>query len=106
MQTVAITQIDSALAGYDAAAKKAAVVNAMLDDLQKQLRSARAQAQAGEIDALTLANDESEYAGGAQARMQALIQTQQAVGDLEDAMQSPLTLPQPTLDAAANLNSK
>ncbi|HEY3761614.1 MAG TPA: TolC family protein [Verrucomicrobiae bacterium] len=106
VQTAAITEIDSALAGYDAAIKKARVAYTLLHDLQKQLRIARAQAQAGEIDGLTLANAGAEYATGAQAQMQALVQAQQALGGLEDAMQSPLTLPQQTLDAAANFKSK
>jgi len=106
VQTTAITEIDSAIAGYDAARKKAAVAGTLLEDLQKQLRSARAQAQAGEIDGLARANAEAEYATGAQAQTQALIQAQQALGDLENAMQSPSILPPETVDAAANQQIK
>jgi outer membrane protein TolC len=104
VQAAAITEIDSALAGYEAALKKMALAKKMLGDLQKQLDSVRAQAKAGEVDGLTLANAEVEYASAAQSQMDALVQAQQALGELEDAMQNPLTLPQPMLDTAANQN--
>ena len=102
VQTAAIAEIDSALAGYDAARRKSATAKLLLDDLQKQLDSVHAQAQAGEVEPLILANAEAEYATGAQNRLSALVQVQQALGQLEDAVQSPLTLPPETLDAAQN----
>jgi len=102
VQTTAIGEIDSALAGYDAARQKSATAQALLDDLQRQLNSVRAQAQAGEVGPLALATAEAEYAGGAQNRLDALVKAQQALGQLEDAVQSPLTLPPATLDAVEN----
>ena len=102
VQATAILQMDSALAAYAAALSKAATAKKLLNDLQGQLGPVRAQAQLGEVDALTLANAEAAYAAGAQSRMDALVQAQQALGQLEDAMQSPLTLPPETLDSAAN----
>ena len=92
VQTTAISEIDSALAGYDAALKKSAMVKSLLDDMQKQLDSVHAQAQAGAVEPLTLANAEVEYAAGAQSRLDALVKAQEALGQLEDAVQSPLTL--------------
>ncbi len=92
VQTTAISEIDSALAGYDAALKKSATVKSLLDDMQKQLDSVHAQAQAGAVEPLTLANAEVEYAAGAQSRLDALVKAQEALGQLEDAVQSPLTL--------------
>ncbi len=53
VQTTAIAEIDSALAGYDAALKKSATAKTLLDDMQKQLDSVHAQAQAGEVEPLT-----------------------------------------------------
>jgi len=97
VQTTAIGEIDSALAGYDAALQKSATAKTLLEDLQKQLDSVRAQAQAGEVEPLTLANAEAEYATGAQNRLDALIKAQQALGQLEDAVQSPLTLSPDTI---------
>ncbi len=102
VQATAISEIDTALAGYDAALNKAATAKKLLDDLQRQMAAVRAQAQVGEIDALTLANAEAEYATGAQNQMNALIQAQQVLGQLEDAVQSPLTLPPETLGAATH----
>ena len=99
VQTTAITEIDNALAGYDAALKKSAAVKTLLDDMQKQLDSVHAQAQAGAVEPLTLANAEVEYATGAQSRLDALIKAQQALGQLEDAVQSPLTLAPDTISA-------
>lgn len=99
VQANAISEIDSALAGYDAALKKSATAKHLLDDLQKQLNSVRAQAQLGEADALALANAEVEFATGAQNQLDAMVKAQQALGDLEDAVQSPLTLPPEMLKA-------
>gem|GEM_PF-5533408 len=78
----------------------------MLDDLQKQLDSVHAQAQAGEAEPLTFANAEAEYATGAQSRLDALVKAQTALGQLEDAVQSPLTLTPETIRAAQSNLSK
>jgi outer membrane protein, heavy metal efflux system len=91
VQATAISEIDSALAGYDAALQKSAIAKNLLDDLQKQLDSVRAQARLGEADALALANAEASYCAGAQNQLDALAKAQQALGALEDAVQSPLT---------------
>jgi outer membrane protein, heavy metal efflux system len=91
VQANAISEIDTALAGYDAALQKAAVAKTLLGDLQKQLDSVRSQAQAGEADALALANAELAYYTGVQNQLDALAKAQEALGTLEDAVQSPLT---------------
>ncbi len=93
VQANAIAEIDSALAGYHAALQQVATAKSLLDNSQEQLDSVRAQAQAGEADPLAVANAEVEFATGAQNRLDALVQAQQALGQLEDAVQSPLTLP-------------
>jgi len=100
VQTTAISEIDSALAGYDAALNKSVTVKSLLDDMQKQLDSVHAQAQAGAVEPLTLANAEVEYATGAQSRLDALVKAQEALGQLEDAIQSPLALTPDTIGAA------
>ncbi len=106
VQANAISEIDSALAGYDAAVKKSATAKNLLDDLQKQLDSVRAQNQLGEADALTLANAEAEFTTGAQNQLDAMVKAQQALGDLEDAVENPLTLSPENLKAAENKLSK
>jgi outer membrane protein TolC len=99
VQTTAIGEIDSALAGYRAALQQAATAKSLLDNLQKRLDSIRAQAAAGEADPLAVAGAEAEFGAGAQSRLDALVKAQQALGQLEDAVQSPLTLPASVLDA-------
>jgi cobalt-zinc-cadmium efflux system outer membrane protein len=91
VQANAISEIDSALAGYDAALQKTTIAKNLLDDLQKQLDSVRAQARLGEADALALANAEVSYYTGAQNQLDAVAKAQQALGELEDAVQNPLT---------------
>jgi cobalt-zinc-cadmium efflux system outer membrane protein len=92
VQANAVADIDSALAGYRAALQQVATAKLLLGSSQKQLDSVRAQEQAGETDPLAVANAEVEYVTGAQARLNALVQAQQALGQLEAAVQSPLTL--------------
>jgi cobalt-zinc-cadmium efflux system outer membrane protein len=106
VQTTAISEIDSALAAYDAALNKSATAKNLSDDLQKQLESIRAQAQSGEADSLTLANAEVEFYTGAQNQLDALVKAQAALGQLEDAVQSPLTLSQAVIRAAQNHSSE
>jgi len=91
VQANAISEIDSALAGYDAALQKISLAGNLLVDLHKQLDSVRAQARVGEADALALANAEAAYCTGAQNQLDALAKAQQALGELEDAVQNPAT---------------
>jgi cobalt-zinc-cadmium efflux system outer membrane protein len=98
VQAAAISQIDSALAGYDAALKESATAKLLFADLHKQLNSTREQAKMGEVDSLAFANAENAYYNGAQNQLSALIKAQQALGALEDAVQSPLTLSPQMLD--------
>lgn len=102
VQANATADIDSSLAGYRAALQQVATAKSLLNNSQRQLDSIKAQAQAGEMDPLAVANAQMEYVTGALARLNALIQAQQALGTLEDAVQSPLTLPAATVAAAAN----
>jgi outer membrane protein TolC len=102
VQARAMAEMDGALAAYDAALHQSATAAALLVDLQKRLDSVRAQAQEGEVDSLALANAEVEFNAGAQSRLDALVKAQQALGRLEDAVQSPLTLPPATLGAVKN----
>jgi outer membrane protein TolC len=103
MQAAAISEIDGALAGYDAALKESATAHALLADLRRQLDSVRAQAKLGEVDGLALADAESAYCAGAQNQQDTLVKAQQALGALEDAVQSPLTL---SPDAIAQAQKK
>ena len=99
VQSDAIAEIDGALAGYNAALQQVATAKALLNDSQNRLGSFRAQAKAGEIEPQEVATAEVEFATSAQSRLNALVQAQQALGKLEDAVQSPLTMPKEVLAA-------
>lgn len=92
VQAQAIGQINSALVAYKAALKQVATAQRLLKNLQRRLNSVRAQVEAGEAEPLALANAEVEFNTGAQSQLTARLQAQQALGQLEDATQSPLTL--------------
>jgi outer membrane protein, heavy metal efflux system len=105
VQTAAISQIDSGLAAYDSARAQLVTADSLLGGLEHQLSSIRAQVTAGELQPLDLANARLAYETGAQDRLDALVRTQQALGQLEDAMQSPLTLSPATVHAARRLRN-
>ena len=48
--------------------------------------------EAGEVDALALANAQVEFSTGTLAQVSSLMKAQQALAALEDAVQSPLTM--------------
>ncbi len=102
VQANAISEIDGALAGYRSALQKSATAENLSVDLQKQLDSVRSQTQAGEADALALANAEAAFCTGAQNQLDARAGAQRALGALEDAVQNPLTLSQAEIRAAQN----
>jgi len=105
VQANAVAEIDSALAGYRAALQQVNTAKALRANSLKQLNAVRARVQAGEVEPLAAANAEVEFAASAQNRFSALIQAQQALGRLEDAVQSPLTLTAQTLESAQNISS-
>lgn len=100
VQAGALGEIDTALASYQAALNQAATAQSLLGNLQQRLNSIRAQEQAGAVDALAVASAEVEFATGAQNQFLARIKAQQALGQLEDAVQNPLTMPPTALKTA------
>jgi outer membrane protein, heavy metal efflux system len=93
LQATVLAEIDLAFAGYQAALHKQADAEAMLVDLQRQEKSARALLEAGEISRTELAGLQLQFSTAALARQDALTKAAQASGQLEDAIQSPLSLP-------------
>ncbi len=102
LQSKVIGDIDRTVAGYRAALQKTATAEALLSDLNKRQQSVRAMFEAGNADRLALRNAELEFSAGALARLDALIKAQQALGQLEDAVQSPLTLSDSILTQTQN----
>ena len=93
VQAGAIGVIDRALAAYRAALDTLAVAQQSLGEVQTVERTAQTQFAAGAISQLDLGVIQVERAARELAQLQALVQVQQAVGDLEDAMQRPADLP-------------
>ncbi len=100
VQTAAITEIDGALAAYDSDRAQLVTADSLLRSLEQQVSSVNAQVAAGELQALDLANARLAYEAGLRDQLDALVHAQQALGRLEDAMQSPLTLAPTTVRAA------
>jgi outer membrane protein TolC len=98
VQTTAVGEIDSSLAAYDSARAQLVTADSMLGSLRRQVGAVKAQVAAGERQPLELANARAAYEAGAQNRLEALVRAQRALGQLEDAMESPLTLT-PTVHA-------
>ncbi len=89
VQAGAIGGIDLALAAYRAAREKADATDAMRGDLQKQEQTSRAQYAGGQISRLELNGIQLQLAGTELARLDARVEVQRTLGQLEDAMQSP-----------------
>ncbi len=102
VQANAVTEIDGAVVAYDSAREQLATANALLRGLGRALRSVTAGVNAGELQPLDLANARLAYQAGERQRLAALLQAQQALGRLEDAVQSPITLARQTVRAAQN----
>ena len=99
VQAAALTEIDGALAAYDSARSQLTTADSLLRGLRRQLGSINAQVAAGELQALDLADARLAYQAGVRDQLDAQVRTQQALGHLEDVMQSPLTLAPTTVRA-------
>lgn len=93
LQASVLTEIDVALASYRAALHTKTETDSMLAEMTGQATRARAMFQAGEISRSELVGINLQLSASARARLDALIQAQQAAGQLEDALQVPLDLP-------------
>ena len=92
-QARAIGEIEVALAGYRASREKLVTAEALLVAQNDQLRKAEASFKAGETDRVALLGTQLEMSQIALSRVDALAKTQQALGALEDAVQSPMMTP-------------
>ncbi len=100
VQTDALEQIDSALAAYRSALARMTTAASLLAELRRQIDSVRARVRAGELQPLDLAEAQIAFYKGAQSLLATRIEAQRALGSLEDAVQSPLTLAPSVLRAA------
>ncbi len=87
-------EIDRALAARAATQDQLRQLDVLLDTQRKHVQSVEAMVKAGAADQLELRTAQLEVATTELARLDALVKAQQALGQLEDAVQVPLpTLP-------------
>lgn len=93
VQAKAIGEIEQSLADYREMTSKLAVADRLLTAQRKAAASAEAQFRAGETDRVDLVGAQVELAAAELARADTLIQAQQSLGALEDALRHPLDAP-------------
>jgi outer membrane protein, heavy metal efflux system len=92
LQARVMAEIDRAQAAYEAALRKAAATQTLVTDLEKQEQSARAMLDAGEISKSELAVLRLQLSVTSLARLDAFVKSHQALGQLEDALQTPFNV--------------
>jgi outer membrane protein TolC len=92
LQSQVIGEIDRAVAGWRVAEEQMKTGNDLLAAEQQQQKSAQAQLEVGAADQLDSLNAQLELDGASLAQLENESQLQQSLGQLEDAVQSPLTL--------------
>jgi cobalt-zinc-cadmium efflux system outer membrane protein len=90
LQSQVIAELDAAIEDCRAALKKSGAADDLLSHLAAQERTARSLLELGELSKPEYLGIRIELNAGAQARLEALVQAQEAVGRLENAAQSPL----------------
>jgi outer membrane protein TolC len=93
LQAGVIGAIDAALAAYGSATRGLATADALLAGAQRRAGQVAASFRAGQVDRPTLVSAELETAVIRLARFDAVVARLQAIGALEDALQSPLYEP-------------
>jgi len=93
LQAQVIGEIERAAAVYKLALQKKAETDAMGANLEKQEKTAQGMLDAGEISRSDLVALRLQLSAAALARLDALAKSRQALAQLEDALQSPLSLP-------------
>jgi cobalt-zinc-cadmium efflux system outer membrane protein len=91
VQAQAINDTGRAVQNYRAALDNLRLAESLLSAQQRQLQDRQKTFNAGETDRLTLALAQHAFYINALARQDALVQVQGSIGQLEDAMQRPLS---------------
>ena len=92
LQARIIGELDRAVAGYGASLDKVEMAEALRMKLYRQEKTTQVLIEAGELSRLALFTSQLELSSNALVRLGALAQVQQALGQLEDVLQSPVGL--------------
>jgi cobalt-zinc-cadmium efflux system outer membrane protein len=90
LQARVLAEIERAVAGYGTALKQQADAEALLAELQREEKTARAVFELGEISRADLVALQLQLGTSRLARLDAVTKARQALGQLEDALQRPL----------------
>jgi cobalt-zinc-cadmium efflux system outer membrane protein len=93
LQSQVIGEINRAVSGFRVAEEQLKTGDELLAAEQQQQKSVQAQLEAGAADQLDSLNAQLEFDSASLAQLENATQLQQTLGQLEDALQSPLTLP-------------
>jgi cobalt-zinc-cadmium efflux system outer membrane protein len=92
LQARVISEIEAAVSASRSAVDKVKAADDLLTNLKRQQESSKVRYELGDISKLELLGAELELAANGLARLEALVKAQQAIGELENAIQSPLDL--------------
>lgn len=92
LQARVLAEIERGAAAYRAALEKSATADSILTNLEKQERVLRGRFEAGEASRSEVIAGQVELAAARLARADAVAKAQQALGQLEEALQSPVGL--------------
>lgn len=105
LQARVVAEIERGVAAYRAALEKSATADSLLASVEQQERILRGRLAAGDVSRGEVIAAQVELAAARLARADAVAKAQQALGQLETALQSPLDWPAlwsaPTRDAGA-----
>ncbi|MGB9711784.1 TolC family protein [Dissulfurimicrobium hydrothermale] len=90
LQAKIIGEIDRAFAGYKSALRELETADSMLSAKKEQLQSIQMMFEAGETDKLSILSIQLECYSTTLLRLNALVNVQQSLGMLEDALEHPL----------------
>jgi len=96
LQARVVAEIERGVAAYRAALEKSATADSLLVNLEKQAGVLRARFEAGDVSRSEVITGQVELAAARLARADAVAKAQQALGQLEEALQSPVLLPADT----------
>jgi len=100
LQARVLAEIERGMAAYRAGLEKSATADSLLVNLEKQERGLRGRLEAGEVSRSEVIAGQVELAAARLARADAVAKAQQALGQLEEALQSPVQWPKGAWEAS------
>ncbi len=91
VQAAAMTEVDRTLSTYESARREGIAADSLAASLERIRRAALEREEVGDLSPLETARARIRYDEGVLARISAVMRVQQALGDLEAAIQQPLT---------------